>query len=82
MPQHKSCEKRLKQDEKRNARNRAAMSSLRLAVRNYRALEAGKRPSEFAAFQSLLDRAVTKGIISKNRAARLKSRLAPAAQAA
>ena len=82
MPQHKSCEKRLKQDVKRNARNRAAMSSLRLALRNYRALEAGKRPAEFAAFQSLLDRAVTKGIISKNRAARLKSRLAPAAQAA
>ena len=82
MPQHKSCEKRLKQDVKRNARNRAAMSSLRLALRNYRALEAGKRPAEFAAFQSLLDRAVTKGIISKNRAARLKSRLAPAAKAA
>ena len=82
MPQHKSCEKRLKQDVKRNARNRAAMSSLRLALRNYRALEAGKRPAEFAAFQSLLDRAVTKGIISKNRAARLKSRLTPAHQAA
>jgi ribosomal protein S20 len=58
------------------------MSSLRLAVRSYRALEAGKRPAEFSAFQSLLDRAVTKGIISKNRAARLKSRLAPAAKAA
>ena len=82
MPQHKSCEKRLKQDEKRNARNRAAMSSLRLAVRKYRELEAAKRPAEFNAFQSLLDRAVTKGIISKNRAARLKSRLAPVAKAA
>ena len=82
MPQHKSCEKRLRQDERRNARNRAAMSSLRLAVRKYRELEAGKRPAEFASFQSLLDRAVTKGIISKNRAARLKSRLAPATQAA
>jgi small subunit ribosomal protein S20 len=82
MPQHKSCEKRLKQDEKRNARNRAAMSSLRLAVRRYRELDAAKRPAEFAAFQSLLDRAVTKGIISKNRAARLKSRLAPAVRAA
>lgn len=82
MPQHKSCEKRLKQDVKRNARNRAAMSSLRLALRSYRALEAGKRPAEYAAFQSLLDRAVTKGIISKNRAARLKSRLTPVTKAA
>jgi small subunit ribosomal protein S20 len=78
MPQHKSCEKRLKQDVKRNARNRAGVSNLRLALRKYRELEAGKRPAEYAAFQSLLDRAVTKGFISKNRAARLKSRLAPA----
>jgi small subunit ribosomal protein S20 len=82
MPQHKSCEKRLKQDEKRNARNRASMSSLRLALRKYRELDAAKRPAEFNEFQSLLDRAVAKGIISKNRAARLKSRLAPATKAA
>ena len=77
MPQHKSCEKRLKQDEKRNERNRAERGNLRTAVRKYRELEAGKRPAEYSAFQSLLDRAVKKGIISKNRAARLKSRLAP-----
>ena len=79
MPQHKSCEKRLKQDVKRNARNRAGVSNLRLALRKYRELEAGKRPAEYAAFQSLLDRAVTKGFITKNRASRLKSRLAPVA---
>jgi small subunit ribosomal protein S20 len=82
MPQHKSCEKRLKQDEKRNERNRAAMGNLRTAVRKFRELDPAKRPAEYAAFQSLLDRAVTKGIISKNRAARLKSRLAPATHAA
>jgi len=78
MPQHKSCEKRLKQDEKRNERNRAARSNLRTAVRKFRELDAATKPSEYSAFQSLLDRAVTKGIISKNRAARLKSRMAPA----
>jgi small subunit ribosomal protein S20 len=77
MPQHKSCEKRLKQDEKRNARNRAERSNLRTAVRAFRELEAGKRPAEYAEMQSILDRAVKKGIISRNRAARLKSRLAP-----
>ena len=79
MPQHKSCVKRLKQDEKRTARNRAAMSNLRTAVKKFRELEADKRSAEYAAFQSLLDRAVGKGIISSNRAARLKSRHAPAA---
>ncbi len=79
MPQHKSCEKRLKQDEKRTARNRAARGTLRTAVRAYREMEADKRPKEYAELQSLLDRAVKKGIISRNRAARLKARLAPTA---
>jgi len=79
MPQHKSCEKRIRQDEKRTARNRAARGSLRTAVRVYRELDAARRPQEYAELQSLLDRAVKKGIISRNRAARLKSRLAPAA---
>lgn len=82
MPQHKSCEKRLKQDVKRTERNRAAMGNLRTALRKFRELEAGNRPAEYASFQSLLDKAVTKGIISKNRAARLKSRLAPVTKAA
>jgi ribosomal protein S20 len=40
-------------------------------------MEEGKRPASYSELQSILDRAVKKGIISKNRAARLKSRLAP-----
>lgn len=79
MPQHKSNIKRLKQDVKRTARNRSARGNLRTAVRKYRELDAEQRPQEYAGLQSLLDRAVKKGIISKNRAARLKSRLSPAA---
>jgi len=79
MPQHKSYDKTIKKDVKRTARNRAATSNLRTAVKKFRELETGKRLADYAAFQSLLDRAVGKGIISKNRAARLKSRLAPAA---
>ena len=79
MPQHKSCEKRLKQDEKRNARNRAARGNLRTTVRKFREMDTPGRTGEYASLQSLLDKAVKKGIISKNRAARLKSRLAPSA---
>jgi small subunit ribosomal protein S20 len=79
MPQHKSCFKRIKQDVKRTARNRAARGNLRTALRTFRELEAGKRPADYPAFQSLLDRAVAKGIISRNKAARLKSRLSPSA---
>jgi small subunit ribosomal protein S20 len=79
MPQHKSCEKRLKQDEKRTARNRAARGNLRTSVRKFRELDLAQRAGDYASLQSLLDKAVKKGIISKNRAARLKSRLAPSA---
>jgi small subunit ribosomal protein S20 len=79
MPQHKSCFKRIKQDVKRTARNRAERGNLRTAVRAFRELEAGQRPANYAELQSVLDRAVKKGIISRNRAARLKSRLSPKA---
>jgi small subunit ribosomal protein S20 len=82
MPQHKSCEKRLKQDEKRNERNRAARGNLRTSVRKFRELDLTQRAGEFASLQSLLDRAVKRGIISRNRAARLKSRLSPTAPTA
>jgi small subunit ribosomal protein S20 len=77
MPQHKSCEKRLRQDEKRTERNRAARGNLRTTVRKYRELDLAQRAGDYASLQSLLDKAVKKGIISRNRAARLKSRLAP-----
>jgi small subunit ribosomal protein S20 len=79
MPQHKSCVKRLKQDVKRTARNRAARGNLRTSVRKFRELDLTQRAGDYASLQSLLDKAVKKGIISKNRAARLKSRLAPSA---
>jgi small subunit ribosomal protein S20 len=79
MPQHKSCIKRLKQDEKRTARNRASRGTLRTSVRKFRELDAAARAGEYASLQSLLDKAVKKGIISRNRAARLKSRLSPSA---
>jgi ribosomal protein S20 len=78
MPQHKSCEKRLKQDVKRTERNRADRGNLRTAVRAFRELELGKRPAEYSQLQSLLDRAVKKGTFRRTGRA-LKSRLAPAA---
>jgi small subunit ribosomal protein S20 len=79
MPQHKSCKKRMKTDVKRRGRNRAARSTLHTELRKFRELSADDRAGAYAGLQSVLDRAVGKGIISRNRAARLKSRLAPAA---
>jgi small subunit ribosomal protein S20 len=80
MPTHESCKKRLRQDLVRRERNRAEMSALRKALRGYRELAPESRAAAYDALQSSLDRAAIKGIISRNRAARLKSRLAPAAQ--
>ncbi len=79
MPQHKSCKKRLKTRIVRRERNRAASSVLRGALRKYRELSADDRKTAYSGLMSTLDKASTKGIISENRAARLKSRLVPAA---
>ncbi|MCH7548902.1 MAG: 30S ribosomal protein S20 [Candidatus Krumholzibacteriota bacterium] len=81
MPQHKSCKKRLKTDAVRRERNRSARSVLRGELRKYRELSADDRKTAYSRLMSTLDKASTKGIISENRAARLKSRLAPAATA-
>jgi small subunit ribosomal protein S20 len=77
MPQHKSAKKRVKTSLKRQLRNRAGRSALRKALRKYRELAADDRPAAYAQIQSVLDRAAGRGFIPRNRAARLKSRLAP-----
>jgi small subunit ribosomal protein S20 len=77
MPQHKSAKKRVKTNLRRQLRNRAGRSALRRELRRYRELSSEDRPAAYAHIQSVLDRAADKGFIPRNRAARLKSRLAP-----
>jgi small subunit ribosomal protein S20 len=77
MPQHKSAKKRVKTSLKAQMRNRAAKSALRRELRSYRALSSEDRPAAYAHIQSILDVAARKRYIPQNRAARLKSRLAP-----
>lgn len=79
MPQHKSCKKRMRQDEVRRERNRSQLSALRRVIRQYRELAVEDRAGAYNALQSSLDKAVGKGVISPNRASRLKARLSPAA---
>ncbi len=62
---------------KRQERNRAAKSALRTALRKYREMSDEDKKGAIAALQSTLDSAVRKGIIHRNKADRLKSRLAP-----
>ena len=79
MANHFSALKRARQTEKRTARNRANTSQLRTALRKFRqSLQTGKPADAKAAFSettSMIDKAVRKGSIHKNTAARYKSRL-------
>ena len=79
MANHFSALKRARQTTTRTAQNRANTSRLRTALRKLRAaLQAGDQAqakSVFAETVSQIDKAVKKGVIHKNTAARYKSRL-------
>ena len=79
MPNHKSAEKRDRQNARRNAANTANRSRLRSQVKKMRAvLDAGslhESRAMIAETVSLIDKAVQKGILHRNTAARHKARL-------
>ncbi len=79
MANHFSALKRARQTERRTVRNRANKSRVRSALRELReALTAGNREAAEQAFRktaSTLDKAIQKGVIHGNTAARYKSRL-------
>lgn len=76
MVVHKSVLKRARQNEKRRLRNAAIKSTIKTyckKVREAKDPEIAKELLKVAC--KLLDKAVTKGVIHKNNAARRKSRL-------
>ena len=76
MPNIRSVKKRMRQSTKRRARNRVQRAALRSAVKRVRS--AGNAESAALAYKDaerLLDRAAQRGLVSKNKAARTKSRL-------
>ena len=79
MANHKSAEKRMRQNAKRNDINRSNRSKLRTSIKKLRTAVAGsdKNASTELLYPtiSLIDKAVNKGLIHKNTAARYKSRL-------
>jgi small subunit ribosomal protein S20 len=76
MANIKSAEKRIRQTAKRTLRNRSARTRLRSAIKKYRQTEAAKKTGSLPETYSEIDRALRKGAIHKNAAARYKSRLA------
>ena len=79
MPNHKSAEKRMRQNEKRRLVNRGNRGRLRTGIKKLRAeLEGGDTGAVETLLPqtvSLIDKAVQKGVLHRNAAARFKSRL-------
>ncbi|MGE0103385.1 MAG: 30S ribosomal protein S20 [Blastocatellales bacterium] len=79
MPNHKSAEKRDRQNARKNAVNTANRSRLRSQVKKLRvALEQGSQDQAVSLLPqtvSEIDKAVQKGVLHRNAAARQKSRL-------
>ena len=79
MANHKSAEKRVRQNAKRNEINRANRSKLRTSIKKLRAAVAGHDKNASTELLgptvALIDKAVNKGVIHRNTAARYKSRL-------
>ena len=79
MANIKSAIKRMKQSERRRVRNRAVRSRVRAAVKGARQALDAKAPESrttVLAAMRTLDRAVAKGVVHRNTAARRKSALA------
>ncbi len=79
MAHHKSAIKRIKQNEKRNARNRHQKSTLKTYIKRVReAVENKDKEAAVAALKlavPVIDKTATKGVIHKSNASRSVSRL-------
>ena len=76
MPQHKSAEKRVRQSETRRVRNVQKRSRLKSAIKNVQnAPDKETAMIELKKTSALLDRMAVKGLIHKNKAANIKSKL-------
>lgn len=79
MANSPQAKKRVRQAEKARALNASQRSSMRTSVKNVlKAIIAGDKAAAQAAYvkaTSMLDRSARKGLIHKNKASRLKSRI-------
>ena len=78
MANNPSAEKRNRQKDKRRARNKTALSALRTAIKKARAAVDTKTPDAKDLVHvavSIIDKAVTKGVLNRETASRYISRL-------
>jgi small subunit ribosomal protein S20 len=86
MPNHKSAEKRMRQNEARRKINRGNRSRVRSSIKNLRSAigtaDAAQIKELLPTTISTIDKAVQNGALHKNAAARYKSRLTAHSNAA
>jgi small subunit ribosomal protein S20 len=76
MPQHKSAIKRVRQSETRRVRNVQKRSKMKTAIKKVRtASDKENAAIELKNTTRILDRLVLKGLIHKNKASNMKSKL-------
>jgi small subunit ribosomal protein S20 len=76
MANHKATKKDVRQSTKRNERNRYYGKTTRNAIRDLRELEGSAAAEKMPAVASMIDKLAKRGVIHKNKAANLKSKLA------
>jgi len=77
MPNHKSCEKRLRQEKKRAARNHYVKATIKTLDKKLRSdLPIEEKEKLLSEVYSKLDKAAKRNVIHKRTASRRKARLA------
>lgn len=77
MPEHKSCKKRLHSDAKKRNNNKYVKKTIKTSIKKFKNIKSKEEMQKMLPHvYSLIDKAVKKGVIHKNNAARRKSRLA------
>jgi len=77
MANHKSALKRIRQTEARKVHNKYYRKTMRNALKSFRNMEEkGAAQEQLPKLSSLLDKLAKRGMIHKNKAANLKSKIA------
>jgi len=77
MANHKATKKDVRQSAKRRERNKYYGKTTRNAIRDLKVIKTGAEAAkEFPEVASMIDKLAKKGVIHKNKAANLKSKLA------
>lgn len=76
MANHKATKKDARQAEKRRERNKYYGKTTRNAIRDIRATEVTEATEKLSSVESMIDKLAKRGVIHRNKAANLKSKLA------